>query len=133
MWRTHSCVQRRRYIPGTYYTQDTGDIVNKEGGMLAAMPWKEHGVMEERFGFIEDWRSQDWTMAELCRFYGVTRVTGYKWVGRYEAGGPGGFRGFLRAAPGLADGRIVPVLWSDARHRLQVGGAVRGGRTGWIA
>src|ERR1035438_3216853 len=37
------------------------------------------------------------------------------------------------AEPGLDDGRIVPVLWSDARHRVQVGGAVRGGRTGWIA
>ena len=65
--------------------------------MLAAMPWKEHGVMEERFGFIEDWRSQDWTMAELCRFYGVTRVTGYKWVGRYEAGGLDGLRDLSRA------------------------------------
>src|ERR1017187_9794094 len=32
MWRTHSCVPRR-YIPGTYYTQDTGDIVNKDGAV----------------------------------------------------------------------------------------------------
>src|ERR1017187_4755376 len=32
-WRTHSCVPRRRYIPGTYYTQDTGDIVNKDGAV----------------------------------------------------------------------------------------------------
>ena len=37
------------------------------------MPWKEHGVWEERFRFIEEWNSEDWTMAELCRFLGVTR------------------------------------------------------------
>ncbi len=61
------------------------------------MPWKEHDAMEERFRFIEDWRSEDWTMAELCRFYGVTRGTGYKWLGRYEAEGLEGLREWSRA------------------------------------
>jgi putative transposase len=61
------------------------------------MPWKEHDAMEERFRFIEDWRSEDWTMAELCRFYGVTRGTGYKWLGRYEAEGLEGLRELSRA------------------------------------
>jgi putative transposase len=61
------------------------------------MPWKEHGVMEERFRFIEEWRSDDWSMAELCRFYGVTRATGYKWVSRYEADGLAGLSDLSRA------------------------------------
>jgi len=61
------------------------------------MPWKEHGVMEERFRFVEEWKSEDWTMAELCRFYGVTRGTGYKWVSRYEAGGLAGLEDLSRA------------------------------------
>lgn len=61
------------------------------------MPWKVHDVMEERYRFIEDWRSEDWTMAELCRAYGVTRTTGYKWLGRYEAGGLEGLRDGSRA------------------------------------
>ncbi len=51
------------------------------------MPWKEHGVIEERWRFVDEWNSGDWNMAELCRFYGVSRATGYKWVQRYEAGG----------------------------------------------
>jgi transposase InsO family protein len=51
------------------------------------MPWKDHGVMEERVRFVQEWESGDWNMAELCRFYGVTRATGYKWIGRYESGG----------------------------------------------
>jgi putative transposase len=61
------------------------------------MPWKEHGVMGERFRFVEDWESGDWSMAELCRFYGVTRATGYKWVYRYEAGGLEGLEDRSRA------------------------------------
>jgi len=61
------------------------------------MPWKEHGVMEERSRFIEDWQSEDFTMAELCRYYGVSRVTGYKWLERYETGGLEGLRDLSRA------------------------------------
>jgi putative transposase len=61
------------------------------------MPWKERGVMEERFRFIEDWRSEDWSMAELCRHYEVTRATGYKWLGRYEKDGLDGLRDQSRA------------------------------------
>jgi transposase len=61
------------------------------------MPWKEHGVMEERVRFVEDWNSEDWNMAELCEFYGVTWKTGYKWVERYEAQGAEGLRDLSRA------------------------------------
>ena len=43
--------------------------------------------MEERYRFVEEFDSEDWTMAELCRFYGVSRATGYKWVQRHQAGG----------------------------------------------
>jgi len=53
--------------------------------------------MEERLRFIEEWNSEDWTMAELCRFYGVTRKTGYKWVERYEVSGWEGLRDQSRA------------------------------------
>lgn len=61
------------------------------------MPWKEHGVIEERMRFIEDWKSEDWSMAELCEVYGVTRKTGYKWVERYETQGVEGLRNHSRA------------------------------------
>ena len=61
------------------------------------MPWKEHGVLEERFRFIEEWKSEDWSLAELCRFCGITRVTGYKWIARYESSGVEGLRDRSRA------------------------------------
>lgn len=61
------------------------------------MPWRECGVSEERFRFLTEWNSGDWNMAELCRFYGVTRKTGYQWVERYAALGMEGLRDLSRA------------------------------------
>jgi transposase InsO family protein len=80
------------------------------------MPWKESSLMEERFRFIEDWRSEDWTMAELCRRYDVTRATGYKWLSRYEEGGLDGLRNQSRAphrhpneVPGEFEDRVIAM------------------------
>jgi transposase-like protein len=75
------------------------------------MPWKEHDVREERFRFIEDWRSEDWTMAELCRHYEVTRATGYKWLSRYEEGGLDGLADQSRAP--LRHPNELPVAVED--------------------
>jgi putative transposase len=61
------------------------------------MPWKEHGVIEERMRFVAEFGSGDWDMAELCRFYGITRATGYKWVDRHEGGGLEGLQDRSRA------------------------------------
>lgn len=43
--------------------------------------------MEERFRFIEAVKAEDFNIAELCRQFGVSRKTGYKWLQRYEEGG----------------------------------------------
>src|SRR5881397_811392 len=54
------------------------------------MPWMQTTATEQRLRFAEDFESGQWSMTELCERYGVTRPTGYKWVGRFrEAGGPG--------------------------------------------
>lgn len=62
------------------------------------MPWVQHSVMEQRIRFISDWLSDDWSLAELCEYYGITRATGYKWIGRYQVGGVEGLRDQSRAA-----------------------------------
>jgi putative transposase len=54
------------------------------------MPWQVKDVVEQRWQFIEEWRSGLWTMAELCRHYELTRKIGYKWVSRYEDQGMAG-------------------------------------------
>ena len=54
------------------------------------MPWHESCAMEERMSFVVDWQREEWSFALLCRRYGVSRKTGYKWIGRFEAGGLSG-------------------------------------------
>lgn len=46
--------------------------------------------MEEREAFAREYARGDETMAELCRRYGISRKTGYKWAGRYLREGPAG-------------------------------------------
>ncbi|MEA3365199.1 MAG: IS481 family transposase [Candidatus Hydrogenedentes bacterium] len=54
------------------------------------MAWKEMDVMELRCRFVLDYQSGKWTMAELCRRYGISRPCGYKWVARYAEEGAKG-------------------------------------------
>ena len=51
------------------------------------MPWRERSPMEERVEFVREYDSGLFTMTELAAQYGITRKTGYKWLGRYEAEG----------------------------------------------
>jgi transposase InsO family protein len=61
------------------------------------MPWQETCVMEERMAFIVDWQSGDWSKAELCRQYGISRKTGHKLIERFEAEGIEGLKDRSRA------------------------------------
>jgi transposase InsO family protein len=51
------------------------------------MPWQEESTMELRRQFIQDVQSGATPVTELCTAYQISRKTGYKWLGRYEAGG----------------------------------------------
>ncbi len=51
------------------------------------MPWKETDVLKERTRFIVASWDESWTMTELCRAFGISRKTGYKFLGRYEEEG----------------------------------------------
>lgn len=54
------------------------------------MPWSETTTMELLVQFIRDWRSNRWTVADLCALYDISRKTGYKWITRYIEDGPDG-------------------------------------------
>src|SRR5262245_46740997 len=73
------------------------------------MPWSETAPMHERMRFVADWERSLYSMVELCERYGVSRKTGYKWVGRYEREGPEGLRERSRA-PHQCPHRIEPVV-----------------------
>lgn len=51
------------------------------------MPWKETCVMDERAEFVLAARERERNMAVLCREFGISRKTGYKWWKRYDAEG----------------------------------------------
>ena len=51
------------------------------------MPWRTQTIMDERARFVLEAQNSFLSHAELCRRYGISRPTGYKWLRRYEAGG----------------------------------------------
>lgn len=54
------------------------------------MPWKETRAVDERIRFIVAVNESDESFSELCRQFGISRKTGYKWCQRYEEFGPAG-------------------------------------------
>ena len=50
------------------------------------MPWDERTRMDQRVCFIGALTSCAYTMTELCRAFGISRKTGYKWLARAAAG-----------------------------------------------
>ena len=56
------------------------------------MSWKETCAVDERAMFVGECLRGDLSVAELCRRYEVSRKTGYKWLGRYEAEGKAGLK-----------------------------------------
>ena len=56
------------------------------------MAWKKVLPMEERARFVLEVEKAEMSVAELCKRYGVSRKTGYKWIRRYWAEGLDGIR-----------------------------------------
>ena len=65
---------------------------------------------EERFRFIEECRRGELSLAEICRRFGVSRKTGYKWQERYARGGWEGLRNQSRAAQSHANEVLADVV-----------------------
>lgn len=81
------------------------------------MPWMETNPVKERQQFIEDFESQQWTMSELCEHYGVSRTTGYKWLGRHQTAGPAALQDRSRAprsCPHKTSEEVVRLILQDA-------------------
>ena len=65
------------------------------------MPWQEVSTMSLRQEFITMVQRGTVRVSELCRRYGVSRKTGYKWLQRYRDEG----------TAGLTDRSRPPTLW----------------------
>ncbi len=86
------------------------------------MPWDERTRMDQRVRFIGALSSCEYTMTELCRVFGVSRKTGYKWARRYAAEGPDGLRDRSRAparCPHRTESRCEEALIAERqKHPL---------------
>jgi transposase InsO family protein len=50
------------------------------------MPWQEQSLMTVREEFVRLAQQEEVPITELCRRYGISRKTGYKWLARAAAG-----------------------------------------------
>src|SRR5437016_5063653 len=54
------------------------------------MPWKVHCLLEARQRFVQAAGRGIHSVAQLCRQFGISRKTGFKWLARFRSqGGPG--------------------------------------------
>ncbi|TKJ28941.1 MAG: IS481 family transposase [Chloroflexi bacterium B3_Chlor] len=52
------------------------------------MPWMEASIVCQRVEFVTLACAEGANISRLCRRFGISRKTGYKWLGRFEEGGP---------------------------------------------
>ena len=65
------------------------------------MPWREVTAVNERMEFVARLKAGE-KMSDLCREFGISRKTGYKFERRYEEHGPNGLYDFSRRPKRLA-------------------------------
>ena len=46
--------------------------------------------MDQRLQFLSSYQKEEMSVSELCREFGVSRPTGYRWINRYKEFGPEG-------------------------------------------
>jgi transposase-like protein len=80
------------------------------------VPWRTTTPMAERARFVLEAEHTFLPFAELCRRYGISRPTGYKWLRRYRSDGLAGLEeGSHRphscphATPGPVEERILEL------------------------
>ena len=75
--------------------------------------------MDQRVQFIADYQRAVFDIAELARRYGISRKTAYKWIERYEIGGPAGLVDRSRRpahCPHRTPPAIIAALLEVRRH-----------------
>tara|TARA_R100001369_G_scaffold34915_2_gene60105 strand:+ start:4425 stop:4598 length:174 start_codon:yes stop_codon:yes gene_type:complete len=48
------------------------------------MPYKERTTMEQKVEFICEWRTQKYSITELCKAFKISHHTSYKFIPRFE-------------------------------------------------
>lgn len=83
------------------------------------MTWRASCPMDERMNFIAEIERGVRSVSEICRLFGVSRKTGYKWIARFEQDGAEGLKSHSRAAlvhPNAVDTQLVAMLLATRRR-----------------
>ena len=54
------------------------------------MPWKEVSIMSQRLEFVTLATAENANLRHLCRCFGISPGTAYKWLDRFQAAGANG-------------------------------------------
>ncbi len=73
------------------------------------MPWKEIRIMDQRLQFLSSYQKEEMSVADLCREYGISRPTGYRWINRYNETGPEGLVDRSRRPHGCSHATLEPI------------------------
>jgi transposase InsO family protein len=89
------------------------------------MPWKAVSQVDHREQFVRDCLAERFTVTEACQRYGISRKTGYKWLGRFTANGRDGLMDHSRrprSSPGETPRDVVEAIL-DKRRKHPTWGA----------
>lgn len=89
------------------------------------MPWEEETVMSLRIQFIHEAELEKTTFTALCKSYGISVKTGYKWFNRYHEQGVDGLNDLSRKphnTPHRTDPDIVEQILSLRHQYPSLGG-----------
>lgn len=73
------------------------------------MPFREVSSMDAKSEFVRFAMSEGVNFRQLCRRFGVSPMTGYKWLDRYQASGPAGLEELSRR-PAISPRRSDPAI-----------------------
>lgn len=87
------------------------------------MPWGEKTVKQQREEFVCAVIAKEKSISTLCRDYGITRRTGYKWLERYKQGGELGDRSHAALERANRTPTAIEVLILNERGKHPTWGA----------
>lgn len=89
------------------------------------MPWQEASLVSLRSEFVALASAPEANVSRLCRRFGISRKTGYKWLDRYAREGPPGLEDQPRrphASPGRTAGHVEEAVCEVRRAHPAWGG-----------
>ena len=76
--------------------------------------------MDQRLQFLSSYQKEEMSVSDLCREFGVSRPTGYRWINRYNEVGPEGLVDLSRKPHGcsnaIAEATENAILALRAKH-----------------